>query len=168
MQILLSKKYTESCSLLLGSIKCWFSILLESSFEWKGRHLLPGKKQEGASEIVKTKLSTTPIPDQPLVCFNLCWATEKSLYPSESCLPFWNPVCEIGEGLSVYLQCWRPGFNPWVGQIPWRRKWQLTPVLLPGKSHGQRSLVGYSPWDRKVLDTTEWLLTVSLATRSVR
>ena len=33
---------------------------------------------------------------------------------------------------------------PWVGKIPWRRKWKLTPVLLPGKSHGQRSLVGYS------------------------
>ena len=39
----------------------------------------------------------------------------------------------------------------------WRRKWQSTPVLLPGKSHGQRSLVGYSPWDRKELDTTERL-----------
>ena len=34
------------------------------------------------------------------------------------------------------------GFNPWVGKIPWRRKWQLTPVFLPEKSHGQRSLVG--------------------------
>ena len=39
----------------------------------------------------------------------------------------------------------RPGFNPWVGKIPWRRKWQPTPVFLPGESHGQRSLVGYSP-----------------------
>ena len=39
-----------------------------------------------------------------------------------------------------------PGFDPWVGKIPWRRKWQSTPVLLPGKSHGQSSLVGYSPW----------------------
>ena len=38
----------------------------------------------------------------------------------------------------------RHGFNPWVGKIPWRRKWQLTPVFLPGKSHGQKSLVGYS------------------------
>ena len=38
---------------------------------------------------------------------------------------------------------------------PWRRKWQSTPVLLPGKSHGQRSLVGYSLWDRKESDTTE-------------
>ena len=42
-------------------------------------------------------------------------------------------------------------------EIPWRRKWQSTPVLLPGKSHGQRSLVGYSPWGRKESDTTERL-----------
>ena len=51
----------------------------------------------------------------------------------------------------------RPGFNPWVGKIPWRRKWQSTPGLLPGKSHGQRSLVGYSPCGRKESDTTERL-----------
>ena len=50
-----------------------------------------------------------------------------------------------------------PGFNPWVGKIPWRRKWQPTPVLMPGKFHGWRSLVGYSPWGRKELDTTEQL-----------
>ena len=48
------------------------------------------------------------------------------------------------------LQCRRPGFNPWVRKIPWRRKWQPTPVFLPGKSSGQRSLVGYSPWCRRV------------------
>ena len=39
----------------------------------------------------------------------------------------------------------------------WRKQWHPTPVLLPGKSHGQRSLVGCSPWDRKESDTTEWL-----------
>ena len=39
----------------------------------------------------------------------------------------------------------RPGFDPWVGKIPWRGKWQPTPVFLSGKSHGQRSLAGYSP-----------------------
>ena len=50
------------------------------------------------------------------------------------------------DGKTVCLQCWRPGFNPWVGKIPWSRKWQPTPVFLPEKSHGQRSLVGYSPW----------------------
>ena len=40
----------------------------------------------------------------------------------------------------------RPGFDPWVGKIPWRRKWQPTLVFLPGKSHGQKNLAGYSPW----------------------
>ena len=40
-------------------------------------------------------------------------------------------------------------FNPCIRKIPWRRKWQPTPVFLPGKSHGQRSLVGCSPWSHK-------------------
>ena len=54
----------------------------------------------------------------------------------------------------------RHGFDPWVGKIPWRRKRQPPPVFLPGKFHGQRSLVGYSPWSHKELDMTE-LLTLS-------
>ena len=41
--------------------------------------------------------------------------------------------------------CRRHRFDPWVGKIPWRRAWQPTPVFLPGESHGQRSLAGYSP-----------------------
>ena len=49
----------------------------------------------------------------------------------------------------------RHRFNPWVRKIRWRRAWQPTPVFLPGESHGQRSLVGYSPWGPKELDTTE-------------
>ena len=43
----------------------------------------------------------------------------------------------------------RPGFDPWVGKIPWRREWQPTPVFLSGKFHGQRSPVGYNPWGCK-------------------
>ena len=50
-----------------------------------------------------------------------------------------------------------PGFDPWVGKIPWRRKWQPTPVFLPGEAHWQRSLVGYSPWGLKESDRTERL-----------
>ena len=58
---------------------------------------------------------------------------------------------------SVCLQCRRPRFNPWFGKIPWRKKWQLTPVSLPGESHGQRSLSGCSPWGHKESDTAEKL-----------
>ena len=54
-------------------------------------------------------------------------------------------------------QCRRQGFNLWVRKIPWRRKWQPTPVFLPGKSHKQRRVVGYSPWGFKGSDTTERL-----------
>ena len=50
-----------------------------------------------------------------------------------------------------------PRLNPRVRKIPWRRKWQRTPVFLPGKFHGWRNLVGYSPWGRKDSDTTERL-----------
>ena len=52
-------------------------------------------------------------------------------------------------------RCKRHGFSFWVERIPWRRNWQPTPVLLPGKFHGQRNLVGYSPWGHKESDTTE-------------
>ena len=49
----------------------------------------------------------------------------------------------------------RCSFDPWVGKIPWNRNWHPTPLFLPGESHGQRSLVGYSPWGHKELDMTE-------------
>ena len=49
-------------------------------------------------------------------------------------------------------RCW---FDPWVGKIPRQRAWQPTPVFLPGGSHGQRKLAGYSTWGHKELDTNE-------------
>ena len=52
-------------------------------------------------------------------------------------------------GKESACQCRRHGFDPWVGKIPWRGAWQPTPVFLPGKSYGQRSLVDYSPWGHK-------------------
>ena len=45
-----------------------------------------------------------------------------------------------------FLQCRRLGFHPWLEMTPWKRIWLLTPVLLPGEIHGQRSLVNYNPW----------------------
>ena len=57
----------------------------------------------------------------------------------------------------ICLQGGRLRFNLWVGKIPWRREGKLTPVFLPKKSHGQKSLVGYSPKGHKESDTTEQL-----------
>ena len=66
--------------------------------------------------------------------------------------------CQGNSGKEPAYQCRRHQrlqFSLWVGKISWRRAWQPTPVFLPGKSHGQRSLVGYSPWGCKESDMTE-------------
>ena len=67
-------------------------------------------------------------------------------------LPWWfsgkEPVYQC-------RKCRRHGFGPWVGKSPWRRKWQPTPVFLPGESNGQRSLADYSPWGHKESGMTE-------------
>ena len=78
------------------------------------------------------------------------------------CLPiqrmqFQSLVEDLRSYMLWHLQCRSPRFNPWVRKIPWRRDWQPIPVCLPGESHGQRSLAGYSPWGRKESDTTEQL-----------
>ena len=88
----------------------------------------------------------------------------KLLFPSPGDLlnPGIEPASPIFAGRFWWLsgkehtcQCRRREFDPWVGKIPWRRAWQPTPVFLPGESHGQRSLVGYSAWGHKELDVTE-------------
>ena len=57
--------------------------------------------------------------------------------------------CRLPRGLSgkeSACQRRRPQFDPWVGKILWRRKWQPSPVFLSGEFHGQKRLAGYSPW----------------------
>ena len=68
-------------------------------------------------------------------------------------------------GKEPICQCKRPErrrFQPWVQKIPWRREWLPTPVFLPGESHGQRSLAGYSPRGCKESDMTDGLSTHTL------
>jgi len=64
----------------------------------------------------------------------------------------WDPgrasqVVRGNESICQCRRCKRCKFDPWVGKIPWSRKWQPTPVFLPEEFHGQRSLMGYSPCD---------------------
>jgi len=53
---------------------------------------------------------------------------------------------QLAQWYRICLPRKRFGFDPWIGKMPWRRKWQPTPVFWPGESHGQGSLAGYSPW----------------------
>ena len=77
----------------------------------------------------------------------------------------WSGVTNGGRGRREGLLKWLSGkesacqyrrrrFGPWVGKIPWERKWQPTPVFLPGESHGLRRLAGDSPWGHKESGTT--------------
>ena len=90
------------------------------------------------------------------------WDTLGTVFPVHKSIPLLLPsiwVLKVKESACRYRRHNRCGFDPWVGKIPWRRKWQPIPVFLPGKSHGWRSLAGYSPWDHKESDTTKWLST---------
>ena len=86
----------------------------------------------------------------------------KSIVTEMKNLPLSTP--KGGSDGSVCLQCKRPGFNPWVRKIPWRRKWQITPVVLPGESHGWRSLVGLQSTGSWRVGH-DWVTSVSLSGR---
>ena len=86
------------------------------------------------------------------------------IYSSNLMFSYWfsiqmiHPLLKTGHW-SPYYYCiveYYP-FQFYYSIVSWTRQWQPTPVLLPGKSHGWRSLVGYSPWGRKESDTTEQL-----------
>ena len=93
------------------------------------------------------------------------WPRDRTQISCISCTGRWvfyhfttgQPLPGGASGIKSPCQCRRQGFDPWVEKIPWRGKWLPTPVFLPGKFHGQRSLVGYSPSCHKESDTTEWL-----------
>ena len=76
-------------------------------------------------------------------------------------LPIWYSG---KESACQYRRCKRHRFNPWVRKIPWSRKWQPTPLFLPGKFHGQRRLAGYGSWDHKESDTTQHIHTEGTST----
>ena len=81
------------------------------------------------------------------LCKNQMFPGTISFYP----FVFWR-LCHTSQVAQwFYLPSRRHGFSPWVRKIPWRRAWQPTPVFLPGESHEQRSLAGYSPCGRRRL-----------------
>ena len=107
-----------------------------------------------------------------VVCYCLCCGQRaRSPFAAQPDAALHLHLSTPKEGLPKWLsgkestcQCRRHGFDPWVRKIPWSRKWQPTPVFLPGEFHEQRNLVGYSPWGRTEMDTTVRLSTLTLST----
>ena len=95
---------------------------------------------------------TSSVPQQPTDSSGLTTVARQAL------LFTMQPLGFPGGASESTCQCRRHKrhrFNSWIGKIPWRRKWQPTPVFLSTESHGQRSLLDYSPWDCKESDMTE-------------
>ena len=96
--------------------------------------------------------SIFPVSDlSPLwgICFRTCWTFSHPSFLSKlffSLRLCWHGLPRGCSGKESTCRCWRLkrlGFDPWVGKSPWKREWLLSLVFLPGKFHGQRSLVGY-------------------------
>ena len=94
-----------------------------------------------------------------IVCLYI-WSARSTFFQITSIDIFplcWNGHNDIAQESLLWLSKYgRPRLNPWDRKILWRRKWQPTPVFLPGKSYGWRSLMSYSPRGHKELDMTEW------------
>ena len=89
----------------------------------------PGKLQSTGSQRVGHNLATKQLQTMPFAAIQMDLKIITG-FPGDA------PICQ-------HRRHRRPGFNPWIRKIPWRRKWQPTPALLPGKSYGQRNLAGY-------------------------
>ena len=90
----------------------------------------------------------------------MCWSSTIDLKVKHSSSRKWGTIkpsgaSQVARGKESSCQCKTCRFNPWVGKIPWRRKWQPTPVFFPGISHGWQSLAGSSPKCCRELDKVE-------------
>ena len=114
---------------------------MKFSMKLSKKKILQKNKHHNCDSLERCKYGTNSN-----ICVCVCYITHiytMGFYPSGK-----EPTCQRRRNK-------RCGFNLWVGKIPWRRAWQLTLVFLPGESHGQRSLVGYSPWGHTESVTTE-------------
>ena len=119
--------------------------------------------------IIPTDIGSTMVPESGLFFWEILGRTHIPLFPCSfntslkiACIYIYTPTHThfpgSASGNEPVHQCSRHkrcSFDPWVRKIPWRRKWQCTPVFLPGESYGQRNLVVYCPYCCKESGTIE-------------
>ena len=137
--------WNGACLGKLSSTEACNWSLWEHSHLWSNNGKLSCCFRENFGEFHYKALREHPAPT------SAPWENKEDIEP-------WKGLPRRPSGKESTCRCRRRkrcGFSPWVGKIPWRRKWQPTPVFLPEESHGERSLVGYRPWGHKGSDTTE-------------
>ena len=134
---LASQPWFTKCS---RSSTFWFSVLSSSLASLKETCAI-GSSQNRTTNCTHLDPLTLIVWNGTLGCSNSWgrWCRAGNMKTKRPGLPWWR------SGKESACQCQRPEFDPWVGKIPWRRKWQPTLVFLPGISYGQRNLEGYSP-----------------------
>ena len=115
--------------------------------DWKNRN--EGKGTESQKPVAPSDTPTHTHTGSPRgegrksISRNNGWESPNLTFKPNHLLPWWF------NGKEFACQCSRHGLDPYVRKIPWRRKWQPTPVFSPGKSLGKRRLAGYCPWGHK-------------------
>ena len=124
--------YRRERGILLHVLSCWVGFFV---------HKHPRNYRVIKEELKRRNRISRVSPIQELWQFGCVVAFPSGASGKRTCLPVQETK--------------RRGFNPWVGKIRWRRAWQCTTLFLPQESHGQRSLMGYSPWSHKESGTAE-------------
>ena len=123
-------------------------ILQARTLEWDAISFSSAWKWMKVKSLSRVRLSATP------------WKYSPGKNTGVGChCPLHQMALVVKNPPAQCTRCKRRRFDPWVGKITWRRTCQPTPVFFPGESHGQRSMVGYSPWGHKESDTTEQMNT---------
>ena len=162
---------SQSCPTLCNPMDCstpGFPVLqyspefAQTHVHWLGDAIQPSQPLSPPSPLAFNLPSIRVFSSELALCIRWpkYWSFSFSISPSSEysgLISFridWLDLLTVQEtlwlnGREHICQSRRHGFDLWLGKIPWRRTWQSTPVFLPGKSCGQRSLVGYSPWGSK-------------------
>ena len=151
--------FTHELQLILQGVRKiwrrskWPAWTLKISVAWKAKWLRNGprlKRDEKKEKNERERERDERALRMSAVMSGSQGEFEKQKQPPEM---FWGQMGKFEYTKYLILLCKestcqfrRHRFHPWIGKVPWKRKWQPTPVFLPGKSHGQRSLAGYSPW----------------------
>ena len=140
---------TTGCCFCFGSV---FSLFLELFFHWSPVAYWVPTELGSSSFCVLSFLLFRGILDQ---INSLITQSNLSIYLSIIYIYLYLGIADglvCKESACQSRRHKEPGFDPWVRKIPWRIAWQTTPIFLPIESHGQRSLVGHSPWVHRVRD----------------